>query len=125
MNLGNLLNKALTILPRQCFQYYANTGRTSQPNAQYLATYAAPIELTGSVQPVPKTLYQVYGLDFAKAYFTFFVSHSVMDITRNFSGDAFVYNGNTFQCVQKTDWFAYNGWDAILAIQVPSIAGIS
>jgi hypothetical protein len=122
---GNLLNMALTLLPKQSFQYYANSGRTLQPNGQYLATYAAPCPLSGSVQPVPKTLYEVYGLDFTKNYFTFFVSQSIMDITRNLSGDAFLYNGNCFQCVQKTDWFSYNGWDAILAIQVPSIPGIN
>jgi hypothetical protein len=122
--LGNLLNMALSIIPKQAFQYYANTGRTIQPNGQYLATYAAPLPLSGSVQPVPRELYERYGLDLIKNYFTFFVSQNVMDITRNFSGDAFVYNGNYFQCEQKTDWFSYNGWDAILAIQVPSIAGI-
>ena len=122
---GNLLNMALSLIPKQNFAYYANTGRTTQANGQYLAAYASPLSLSGSVQPVPKTLYEMYGLDFAKNYFTFFVSQSVMDIARNYSGDAFVYNGVHYQCVQKTDWFQYNGWVAILAIQVPSIPGIS
>jgi hypothetical protein len=123
--IGNLLNMALTLLPKQVFQYYVNSGRKLQPNGQYLATYDDPLSLSGSVQPVPKELYEKYGLDFAKNYFTFFVSQNAMDITRNLSGDAFLYNNAYFQCVQKTDWFAYNGWDAVLAIQVPSISGIN
>jgi hypothetical protein len=125
MKLGNLLNKALTLIPKQSFQYFANTGRILQPNGQYLAIYASPRALTGSVQPVPKTLYEKYGLEFNLNYFTFFVSRNAMDVTRNLSGDAFFYNDDYFQCEQKTDWFAYDGWVSILAIQVPSIPGIS
>ena len=62
--IGNLLNMALSAVGQQSFQYYANISRTLQPNGQYLPGYAAPVAMTGSVQPVPKTLYEMYGLEY-------------------------------------------------------------
>jgi hypothetical protein len=124
MNLGNLLGMALTLIPKQPFSYYAFIERKLQPNGLDLAIYAQPQTLTGSVQPIPRSLYQQYGLDFDKYYLTFYVSKSIIDVARNVSGDAMAYNGNYYQCESKTDWFPQDGWVAVLAVQVPSIAGI-
>ncbi len=121
---SNLLATALTLLGRQSFQYYAFLERVLQPNGLDLASYAAPVSLSGSVQPVPRSLYQAYGLDFDRYYLTFYVSRSVMDVTRDVSGNALTFNGNYYQCIQKTDWFPQDGWVGVLAVQVPSIPGI-
>ncbi len=121
----NILNAALSIIARQSFDYYAFQSRTPNAIGQDVATYAAPVTLTGSVQPVPRNLYQIYGLDFDKYYLTFYVSQAVMDVARDVSGDAMVFNGNYYQCLQKTDWFPQDDWVSVLAVQVPFIAGIS
>lgn len=118
---SNLLNLALSVIAPQQFQYYAFVSRALQKIGQYIATYAAPVGLRGSVQPVPRQLYQQYGLDFTKNYFVFYVSQSAIDIERDVSGDLMNFAGNTYQCVQKTDWFVQDGWIGIICAQIQNI----
>lgn len=117
-NLGNLLNVALSVVGRQSFNYIAFTSRTPNAVGQDVATYAAPVALTGSVQPVPRSLYQQYGLDFQRDYLIFYVSQNAIDVTRDVSGDQMQFNGNLYQCVSETDWFPMNGWTAILCVKI-------
>ena len=116
----NILNMALRVIARQTFQYIPYASRTLQPNALYLTTYKAPINCTGSAQPFPRNLYQVNGLDFNKEYFTFFIARSILDVTRDVAGDQFILNCRRFQALSKTPWAAIDGWDAVLAVEVPT-----
>jgi hypothetical protein len=114
----NVLAIASRVIAFQAFQYNAYAGRTVQSNGQQLTNYAAPVPFQGSVQPVPRQLYQEYGLQFDKNYYTVFVPLNIVDVTRDTSGDQITYNGNTLQVVQKTNWFAADGWVQMLCIQV-------
>jgi len=115
----NVLNMALRLIARQPFQYIAYDKRTLQPNGLYLTSYKAPISCTGSAQPMPRELYQKNGLDFDKKYFTFFVSRNILDVTRDVAGDQFILNCRRYQALSKTPWDAIDGWDAVLAVEVP------
>ncbi len=115
---GNILNLALSIIGNQSFQYKAFLARTPNEIGLDVSTYATPVTLNGNVQPVPRQLYQQYGLDFQRNYFTFFVSKNILDVDRDVSGDQIISGGVTFQVISKTDWYAANGWDSFLAVQV-------
>lgn len=115
---------AMSILGRQQFIYYAFASRSLNQLGQDIPVYDTPVSLFGSVQPIPRNLYQEYGLDFDRYYLTFYVSRSVMDVARDVSGDAFAFNEKYYQCLSKTDWFPQDGWVALLAVQVPSIPGL-
>ena len=116
----NILNQALSILGRQSFGYYAFQARETNAVGQDIATYVPPVLLTGSVQPVPRNLYQAYGLDMDRYYVNFYVSQNVLDIDRDISGDQIEFGGKRFQCISKTDWFPQDGWIAMLAVEVPT-----
>ena len=115
---SNVLNAALRVLGKQCFQYYSFVSRTPNQNGQDVATYAPPITLRGSVQPVPRSLFQTYGLDFQRYYINVYVSRDILDVARDVSGDQIVFEGKRFQCVSKTPWAGIDGWDAILCVQI-------
>lgn len=115
---SNILNRALKLLIPQSFSYYAYTGRAKTVNGLLRPTYADAVSLTGSVQPVPRRLYAEYGLDFQKNYTTFFVSKNIIDVARDVAGDQFSYASRRYNAISRTDWFAQDGWDAILAIEV-------
>lgn len=117
--IGNLLNKALSVVPQQTFNYLAFVSRTPNSVGQDVATYAAPRCMRGSVQPIRRNLYQQYGLDFQRDYLTFYVSKNAIDVGRDVSGDQMQFNGNTYQCVSETDWFPMNGWTSILCVRIP------
>lgn len=116
---SNLLGMALRLIAPQQFQYYAWATRSKTANGMWVATYAAPVTMAGSVQPVPRTLYEKYGLDFQKNYVIFYTALNAIDIARDVSGDQFIYAGKKYQAESKTDWFQQDGWDAILAVEVP------
>lgn len=115
---SNILSQALRILASQTFQYLAFQSRDPNSVGQYVVTYAAPITLTGSVQPVPRELYERFGLDFQRNYINVYVSRAVIDIARDVSGDQIIFNGDTYQCLSKTPWEGIDGWDAVLSVQV-------
>ena len=120
----NILLAALSILGKQCFQYFPFLSRTPNSIGQDVATYSAPVPVTGSVQPVPRNLYQQYGLEFDRYYLTVFVPQCIIDVDRDVSGDALLYNCNYYQVLSKTDWFPQDGWVQVLAVRIPSLPGV-
>jgi hypothetical protein len=115
---SNLLQTALSILARQSFQYYAFQSRSPNAIGQDVTTYNPPVTMTGSVQPVPRSLYQSYGLDFQRNYVNVYVPQAILDIARDVSGDQIAFQGATYQCVSRTPWVGIDGWDAVLCVQV-------
>lgn len=115
---SNLLKMALTVIARQFVIYYMDTGRTANTVGQYVTTYAPPRVVSGSFQPVPRQLYEQFGLDLQKNYFTFYAPNPLMDITRNVSGDQIAFNGVRFQVESKNDWFAMDGWVGVLCVYI-------
>ena len=116
---ANLLNMALTIISKQTIQYYRYLSRASNSVGQYVSTYAAPVNIVGSWQPVPRNLYQVYGLDLQKDYFTFYTSNDVLDLARDISGDQVAFMGSRYQCESNNDWYKLDGWKGILCVKIP------
>lgn len=121
---ANVLQMAMSVLGKQCVQYYNFLSRATNSIGQDVATYSGPVPIQASVQPVPRNLYEQYGLPFDRYYVNVYVPQSVLDVSRDVSGDALQYNGNYYQVLSKTDWFQQDGWVAVLAIQVPTLPGI-
>lgn len=115
---SNLLNQAFTVIARQTVNYYANTGRTTNSIGLDVTAYASVITLRGSFQPVPRKLYQQYGLDLQKSYYTFYCSANILDVARGVSGDQINFNGIRYQVESANDWFAMDGWVGVLCVQV-------
>lgn len=115
---SNLLNMALSIIAPQMFEYYQFVSRTPNAVGQDIATYAVPVTYYGSVQPVPRQLFEQYGLEFNRSYMTFFIRQEVFDVTRDVSGDQMFFNGKMYNCLYKTDWFAQDKWVSVLAVRI-------
>ncbi len=117
---ANILATALQIIGKSSFTYYAFSSRTPNDIGQDVTCYAPQVTLQGSVQPIPRSLFQQYGLDFQRNYINVYVSKNVIDVARDVSGDQIVFNGNTYQCVSVTPWVSIDGWNAVLCVQVPN-----
>ena len=114
---ANLLALALSIIGSQTVSYMKYNGRTTNEVGQDIASYDAPIDLKGSFQPVPTSLYAQNGLDFSKKYYTFYASSDLLDIQRDVSGDKLIYAERTYQIEDENDWFVYNGWKGVLCVR--------
>jgi hypothetical protein len=117
---SNLLKIALGVIKSQIIAYYLATGRTTNSVGQYVTTYADPQNIRGSFQAVPRNLYQAYGLDFQKNYYTFYTLNNIIDLQRDVSNDQIVFNGQRFQCESNNDWFAVDGWKGVLCCLIKS-----
>lgn len=117
---GNILNMAMSVIQKQDFTYQPFKTRTLNEIGNFVADYDSGIPVKGSVQPVPRNLYQGMGLDFEKNYFNFFVPADIFDVERDISGDQFIFQCKNFQCESKTAWYGIDGWVQVLCVEVPS-----
>jgi len=114
----NILNMALQIIQEQIIQYYQYESRSLNSIGQDVTVYAAPVNIVGSWQPVPRKLYLAYGLDLQKDYFTFYTSNNILDITRDVSGDQVSFRGRRYQVESDNDWYQLDGWKGILCVDL-------
>lgn len=117
---SNVLSQAFTVISQQTVIYYAFTGRTINAIGQNISSYADPISVKGSFQPVSRNLYQQYGLDLQKSYYNFFVERAVLDLGRDGSPDLVAFNNVVYQVESKVDWFPDDFWDCALLSAIGS-----
>jgi|SRR5690242_10757908 len=115
---SNLLNIALRVIARQTVIYYKDRSRSQNSVGQDVTSYAGGVPIVGSFQPVPRQLYEKYGLDLQKDYYTFYTSNNVLDVSRNVSGDQIGFKGERFQCESSNDWFPMDGWVGVLCVKI-------
>lgn len=116
--MGNLLAQALTIIPPQTAQYYAYFDRTVDDLGILTSTYSDPVEITASIQPVNRSVYELNGLDFNKEYITIFSGTPFLDVNRDVSSDKVVFEGKTFQLMNSMDWNSYDNWNYIMGVRI-------
>lgn len=117
---SDLLAEALTLIAPQTVSYFSFKSRSTNAIGLEETLYNPPILIDGSLQPVPRKFYEMYGLDFEKSYYIFYTSMKVLDIQRGVSGDQIVFNKQQFQCLSNNDWFAVDGWVGVLCVLVNS-----
>lgn len=116
---SNLLKTALTVIAPQTVAYYQTTGRSVNDIGEYVTAYAAPVNINGSFQAVPRSVYEQYGLDFQKNYSIFYTNSNLIDVQRNVSPDKIVFNSKDYICESaNADWFSVDGWKGILCVLV-------
>lgn len=115
---SNLLNAALSVIAKQTFTYHKFKSRTTNEVGQDVSEYCPPVTIQGSVQPLPRNLYQAYGFDLQQNYVNFYASRRFLDVTRDVSGDQIVFQGRKYQCLSTTPWFGIDNWDQILCVQI-------
>jgi hypothetical protein len=115
---ANVLNMAFRIIAQENVVYYRDLGRIQNLIGQDITQYDPGTQMSGSFQPVPRSLYTQYGLDLTKSYYTFYTSNNLLDVTRNISGDQIAFNGQRYQCEAANDWFMIDGWKGVLCIHI-------
>ena len=115
---GNLLALASRVIQQQAVSWQAFVARTRNSTGQYVNTYAAPVVIQGSFQPIDKKAYQQLGLDLAKNYATLYTPQVIRTVERDGSGDLLTYNGKLYQGTSSIDWTGQDGWGAYIVVEV-------
>lgn len=114
----NLLTMALTLIAKQFLSYYQAGVRFQNSVGQWVTPFEPGIQMTGSWQPVPRSLMIHYGLDLQKDYYTFYTPNDVLDLDRNITADQVAFNGQRFQVESANDWYEIDGWKGFLCIHI-------
>ena len=93
-------------------------SRTQNAARQWIPTFATAFTLPCSVQAVDRSAYKELGLDLQKNYLRIFAAKDIIDLTRDASGDRFVYNSKLYQIESQKPWFLIDGWAACIAVEV-------
>lgn len=115
----SLLDLALRALPPQTVQHRAFVSRAENGVGDTVTTYAAPVSIQGSIQPVDSRLYQELGLNLARNYSILWTSANVRSTARDIDGDLVLFNGLTWLCESDRDWHGAQGFRKILCVEVP------
>ncbi len=115
---SNLLKKAFRIIKQDVFAYRKFRGRTTNGIGIDVPEYEPDIDLKGSVQVIPRTLYQEIGLDWKKNYIMIYSSDVIEGVSRGTSGDRVVFNEKLFQVLNENDWTPVDGWNGVMCVEI-------
>ena len=114
----NLLQQGLRLIPPESFQYEKYKEETVNSQGIKVPTYEKAVTIKGSVQSPENSLYQQLGLSFDKNYKIFYCASVIRGNEVQPQPDRFIYDGRTFETVKNTNWFIYDGWCGVLAVEV-------
>ena len=114
----NLLQRALSLIPGESYTYYQYMGETIDTMGRKIPTYAEGKTITGSVQSPENSLYQQMGLSLEKNYKIFYGSENIKGNALQPQPDKFEYDGATYEVVKNANWFNYDGWCGVLAVEI-------
>lgn len=109
---------ALTVIQKQEFGYLKFISRAANDIGIDIPSYEPEVTLSGSVQAVPRSLFQHLGLDWKKNYIMIYSSDDITGIERDSSGDKVLFAGKTFLVESENDWKPIDGWAGVLCVQV-------
>jgi hypothetical protein len=115
---SNLLKKAFKIINKDSFIYRQFKSRTTNSIGIDIPVFEPDVDLNGSVQAVPRRLYQHHGLDWKKNYITIYSSDTIEGVNRDTSGDRVIFNGKLFQVLDENDWKPIDGWNGVICVEV-------
>lgn len=117
---ANLLSLAARVLQMQTLGHRAFVSRSVGASGDFVSTFAASVDIQGSMQAVDRKLYQELGLNLAKNYNILYTSASVRPTDRDREGDLLTFAGRTWQAESDMSWADTDGFRKLLCVEVPA-----
>ena len=115
---NNLLNQALTLIPKQTFTYCKFAGTTINDEGIKQDTYEPGIEFQGSVQAIEQAMYEKLGLQWSKKYIQIYSSLDIRNTdNQQVSPDKVIWHGKEYIVTKVTNWYLQDGWTNIIAVE--------
>lgn len=116
---GNLLGMASRLIGLDKIDHWKFQKNVEDGAGVLQPIYAtAPLVIYGSVQPVPRSMYEQNGLDFQRDFFNVYTSAVLSDLRRDKAPDMLDWNGRRFNVESKTDWAKQDGWKGALCCDI-------
>ena len=120
--IGNLFNIASSALGgalgKEVIFHEKFIGNVTGKGFVVVPTYDDPVQISGSFQVVSSSLYAQRGLDINKHYRILYTGTEITEIDTNTSSDRILYDDDTYQVLDKEDWYSFNGWSGVLCVRL-------
>ena len=114
---GNLFNIATSIIPPETVQYIRFVGNTVNAIGLCVQSYAEPISIKASIQPVGDNAYKDLGLDFQKEYYYVYSNQHIRGLNEQSQPDKLIFHGKEFIVQRTCYWNEYDGWGYALVVK--------
>ena len=114
----NLQALASAVIPQQAVLHHRCIGNVTNDMGYNVPNYAAPVEITGSFQPMTAQDATKLGLDFRQVNATFYTSASVALAGKGTQPDRIEYGGKLYDVIGVTDFKAQDGWAQYILVAV-------
>lgn len=114
----NLLNVAFGAIAQQRLLFIKALSRTLDESGKWVTSYADPVPVNASWQPVGDAAYNELGLDMDKSYFTAFVRFTPVGNNRGMSPDRFAFQGRLYEAESVTPWGGIDGWSYATCVDI-------
>lgn len=115
---SNILAQALSVIGSTTVKYCKALARTTNAVGQYVTQYDEGVCISGSLQPVPRSMYAQLELDFSKQYYMFYTTTPIRDVERDETPDKIVYLDAEYVTVSRSDWNNIDGWNGVMFVKV-------
>lgn len=127
---GNLLKKALRIVPKSSFEYRTVVSFQTNDIGNTIPTYSEWVPTTGAVQPGltfsfnargisnPIDMAKRIGIDQSKNIITVFVKDiELSNVSTQEEPDQIRYDGKVFNIMSVSNWYPYDDWKSLTCVE--------
>lgn len=115
---SNLQALASTVIPQQVVLHHRFAGNVTNDMGYKVPTYADPVEIMGSLQPMAAQDATKLGLDFRQVNATFYTSASIALAGEGTQPDRIEYGGKLYEVIGVTDLKEQDGWAQYVLVAV-------
>lgn len=121
---SDLLAEALTVINGTELLWYRSQGRAQDAEGNWVTSFADPVTVDGSWQPIDSSKYEYLGLDVQRSYQIFYTHAPIQTVEANKTPDFIVANGRKWVAQKDvSNWLAYDGWGVFVFIDEGPYAG--
>lgn len=114
---ANILGLARQVIGFQTAKHYKNRGTVDGADGINSPSYYPGNDISVSVQPLSRTMYEQLGLDLQKSYVTIYSDVRLQDVQRDKAPDMVDYGGDRYVVESNTDWVNQDGWLGALCVR--------
>lgn len=115
---GNLQALAATAVPQQQLKLIKFTGNVTNDAGYDVPSYADPVDITGSIQPMSADTAARLGLDFRETRAVLYTSADIALAKEGTQPDRVEYGGKLYDAVSITDWRHQDDWAHFMLVAV-------
>lgn len=114
----NILGMALTLIPEQTALLFRWISRETNEFGIDVDTFAHPVPLIGSIQPVDRSRYGYMGLNDSKSYIVIYSTEIARTVTNTENPDQVEYMGRRYRVMSAADWRVPAGYTGFMAVDI-------